>query len=550
MAAPGLPPSLPACPSLSLCGSAPLQREAAAGPGVAGASLSSRASAAISVRPARRGKRVISAASWPRPRCARRRLLLRPGGLRFPACTAPRLGRPRLLEGASAGAAQAAARRTGDRAGRAGMAAARLGLCVGAAWGERAHAAGVSALGLLAGRGGGGGSRSCSCSRPGPGPSFGPSPRRRWAWLAAGVAGGWRGRCCSGGVARGGPPRAASRSPSIRCAPPPSSPPPPPAPGSPRATYNFIADVVERTAPALVYIEILGRHPFSGREVPISNGSGFVVSADGLIVTNAHVVANRRRVRVRLASGEEYDAVVRQVDQVADIAAIKIDAKHPLPMLPLGRSSDVRQGEFVVAMGSPFALRNTITSGIVSSAQRGGRELGLAASDMEYIQTDAAIDFGNSGGPLVNLDGEVIGVNTMKVTPGISFAIPSDRLRDFLEQEKRRKDSWFSSTEEGKRRYIGVTMLTLTSSILSELRMRDPTFPDISYGVLIHKVIIGSPAHQAGLKAGDVVVEINGKASRRAEDVYEAVHSQAHLTLLVRRGYEALLLTVTPEVAE
>ncbi|NXB04480.1 HTRA2 protease, partial [Cnemophilus loriae] len=201
------------------------------------------------------------------------------------------------------------------------------------------------------------------------------------------------------------------------------------------------------------------RHPFLGREVPISNGSGFLVSPDGLIVTNAHVVANRRRVRVKLASGEMYDAVVQDVDQVADIATIKIKPKvracvtalgtarrgpsrspqHPLPTLPLGRSAEVRQGEFVVAMGSPFALQNTITSGIVSSAQRGSRELGLAATDMEYIQTDAAIDFGNSGGPLVNLDGEVIGVNTMKVTSGISFAIPSDRLRKFLQKEEQRK---------------------------------------------------------------------------------------------------------------
>nr|XP_008121507.1 PREDICTED: serine protease HTRA2, mitochondrial [Anolis carolinensis] len=330
----------------------------------------------------------------------------------------------------------------------------------------------------------------------------------------------------------------------------PAEPPVPSPPPSPRSTYNFIADVVERTAPALVYIEILGRHPFSGREVPISNGSGFVVSSDGLIVTNAHVVANRRRVRVRLASGELYDATVRLVDQVADIATLKISPKKPLPTLRLGRSSEVRQGEFVVAMGSPFALQNTITSGIVSSAQRGGRELGLSSSDIEYIQTDAAIDFGNSGGPLVNLDGEVIGVNTMKVTPGISFAIPSDRLRAFLEKEEKSKDSWFGGKKEGKRRYIGVMMLTLTSSILSELKMRDPSFPDISYGVLIHKVIIGSPAHQAGLKAGDVVVEINGRASRRAEDVYEAVRTQDHLTLLVHRGYEALLLTITPEVTE
>ncbi|NWZ73793.1 HTRA2 protease, partial [Acrocephalus arundinaceus] len=213
------------------------------------------------------------------------------------------------------------------------------------------------------------------------------------------------------------------------------------------------------------------RHPFLGREVPISNGSGFLVSPDGLIVTNAHVVANRRRVRVKLASGEMYDAVVQDVDQVADIATIKIKPKvcvchhcdtvgtlgsgpslspqHPLPTLPLGRSAEVRQGEFVVAMGSPFALQNTITSGIVSSAQRGSRELGLAATDMEYIQTDAAIDVrdrGTLGGRRGShrawefwLDGEVIGVNTMKVTSGISFAIPSDRLRKFLQKEEQRK---------------------------------------------------------------------------------------------------------------
>lgn len=145
------------------------------------------------------------------------------------------------------------------------------------------------------------------------------------------------------------------------------------------------------------------RHPFSGREVPISNGSGFVVASDGLIVTNAHVVADRRRVRVRLPSGDTYEAMVTAVDPVADIATLRIQTKEPLPTLPLGRSADVRQGEFVVAMGSPFALQNTITSGIVSSAQRPARDLGLPQNNVEYIQTDAAIDFGNSGGPLVNL---------------------------------------------------------------------------------------------------------------------------------------------------
>uniref|UniRef100_A0A8C6ZZ73 Serine protease HTRA2, mitochondrial n=1 Tax=Nothoprocta perdicaria TaxID=30464 RepID=A0A8C6ZZ73_NOTPE len=319
----------------------------------------------------------------------------------------------------------------------------------------------------------------------------------------------------------------------------------PAPPASPRAAFNFIADVVEKTAPALVYVEIVGRHPFSGRDVPISNGSGFLVSPDGLIVTNAHVVANRRRVRVRLASGELYDAVVHDVDQVADIATIKI--KHPLPTLPLGRSCDVRQGEFVVAMGSPFALQNTITSGIVSSAQRGSRELGLAATDMDYIQTDAAIDV--RGGRALSLqDGEVIGVNTMKVTSGISFAIPSDRLRKFLQKEEQRK--------KAKRRYIGVMMLTLTPSKCRRVRARAPparSCPTVCGAARApHRLRAApcDPLRRAGLKAGDIVLEINGQASRRAEDVYEAVRTQQNLALLVRRGGDALLLSVAPEVAE
>lgn len=264
-------------------------------------------------------------------------------------------------------------------------------------------------------------------------------------------------------------------------------------PDSPRYKYNFIADVVEKSAPAVVYIEIVGRHPFSGREVPVSNGSGFVISRDGLIVTNAHVVANRRGVRVKLTNGDTYNATVQDVDQVADIATIKINPKHPLPILPLGSSSDIRQGEFVVAMGSPFALKNTITSGIVSSVMRGSRELGLSNSNMDYIQTDASIDFGNSGGPLINLDGEVIGINTMKVTAGISFAIPSDRLKHFLDRAAENKKSW-SGDSETKRRYIGVMMLTLTPSIIVELRLRDPNFPDVTHGILIHRVIVGSPS--------------------------------------------------------
>ncbi|XP_067336869.1 serine protease HTRA2, mitochondrial-like isoform X2 [Channa argus] len=240
-----------------------------------------------------------------------------------------------------------------------------------------------------------------------------------------------------------------------------------------------------------------------------------------------------------------YSATVQDVDPVADIATIKITAKNPLPTLSLGQSSDVRQGEFVVAMGSPFSLRNTITSGIVSSAQRGSKELGLSHTNMEYIQTDATINLGNSGGPLINLDGEVIGINTMKVTAGISFAIPSDRVRLFLDQATKRKKS-----SETKRRYIGVMMLTLTPSIIAELKLRDPLFPDVTHGILIHRVTMGSPADRAGLLSGDIVLEINRVKVNSSEELYQAVRNSDKITMVVQRGNKLIQLQMTPEYTE
>uniref|UniRef100_A0A672KW86 Serine protease HTRA3-like n=1 Tax=Sinocyclocheilus grahami TaxID=75366 RepID=A0A672KW86_SINGR len=209
---------------------------------------------------------------------------------------------------------------------------------------------------------------------------------------------------------------------------------------SPRYKFNFIADVVEKIAPAVVHVELFLNHPLFGRHVPLSSGSGFIMTQSGLIVTNAHVVASsapvtgRQNLRVQLHDGQTYEASIRDIDKKSDIATIKINPKKKLPVLSLGQSADLRPGEFVVAIGSPFALQNTVTTGIVSTTQRDGKELGIHDSDMDYIQTDATINYGNSGGPLVNLDGEVIGINTLKVTAGISFAIPSDRISKFLDE--------------------------------------------------------------------------------------------------------------------
>ncbi|XP_008435875.1 serine protease HTRA1B [Poecilia reticulata] len=311
-----------------------------------------------------------------------------------------------------------------------------------------------------------------------------------------------------------------------------------------RHKYNFIADVVEKIAPAVVHIELFRKMIFSKREVAVASGSGFVVSEDGLIVTNAHVVANKHRVKVELKSGATYDAKIKDIDEKADIALIKIDVPTKLPVLLLGRSADLRPGEFVVAIGSPFSLQNTVTTGIVSTTQRGGKELGLRNSDMDYIQTDAIINYGNSGGPLVNLDGEVIGINTLKVTAGISFAIPSDKIRQFLAESH---DRQAKGKTLPKKKYIGVRMMSLTPSLAKELKERHSDFPDITSGAYVIEVISRTPAEAAGLKERDVIISINGDPVTSATDVSNAIKRDDKLRTVVRRGNEDVILTIVPE---
>lgn len=314
-------------------------------------------------------------------------------------------------------------------------------------------------------------------------------------------------------------------------------------PNSLRHKYNFIADVVEKIAPAVVHIELYRKMVYSKREMAVASGSGFVVSEDGLIVTNAHVVANKHRVKVELKSGDMFDAKIKDVDEKADIALIKIDPPKKLPVLLLGRSADLRPGEFVVAIGSPFSLQNTVTTGIVSTTQRGGKELGLRNSDMDYIQTDAIINYGNSGGPLVNLDGEVIGINTLKVTAGISFAIPSDKIRQFLAESY---DRQARGRGTAKNRYIGVRMMTLTPALAKELKGRQRDFPDITSGAYVMEVISKTPAAVGGLKEHDVIISINGQRISTATDVSGAIKRDSTLRMVVRRGNEDVILTIIP----
>nr|XP_010309696.1 PREDICTED: serine protease HTRA3 [Balearica regulorum gibbericeps] len=273
------------------------------------------------------------------------------------------------------------------------------------------------------------------------------------------------------------------------------------------------------------------------------------MSDSGLIVTNAHVVSStnaisgRQQLKVQLQNGDTYEATIKDIDKKSDIATIKIHPKKKLPVLLLGHSADLRPGEFVVAIGSPFALQNTVTTGIVSTAQRDGKELGLRDSDMDYIQTDAIINYGNSGGPLVNLDGEVIGINTLKVTAGISFAIPSDRITQFLTESHDKQNSW-----DGKKRFIGIRMLTITPALVEELKHNNADFPDVRSGIYVHEVVPNSPSHRGGIQDGDIIVKVNGRPLMTSSDLQEAVMNESPLLLEVRRGNDDLLFNIEPEV--
>lgn len=318
--------------------------------------------------------------------------------------------------------------------------------------------------------------------------------------------------------------------------------------------FNFIADVVEKSAPSVVYIEIKDQRRldfFSGRSATASSGSGFIVHEDGLILTNAHVVIDKPNcsVQVKLHDGQTFTGVVENVDLKSDLATVRIPCRK-LPVMPLGSSSKIRPGEWVVAIGSPLSLSNTITAGVISTVNRGSAELGLRGVDMQYIQTDAAITFGNSGGPLVNLDGEAIGINSMKVTAGISFAIPIDYAKEFLKKTAEKGGGFAKGKPSGVRRFMGITMLTLTPEILFELQQRNHQLPpEVTHGILVWKVVISSPAYSGGLRPGDIVTVINNKLVHSAQDVYKALEGKGSLKLKVFRpgASKEIEITVTPE---
>jgi len=240
-----------------------------------------------------------------------------------------------------------------------------------------------------------------------------------------------------------------------------------------------------------------GRIP-RGSQRQMGLGSGFIIDRNGTILTNYHVVDGAQKISVTLSDGKSYDAKVLGKDEKTDIAVIKIDAGQDLPAVTLGDSDRLDVGEWVMAIGNPFGLDHTVTSGIVSAK---GRQIGAGPYD-NFIQTDASINPGNSGGPLINLRGEVVGITTAIYSQsggniGIGFAIPTNSIKEVLPQLK----------DKGRvvRGYLGTTVQKITPEIADSLGVKQQR------GALVADVVRGSPAERAGIKTGDIITEFNSK---------------------------------------
>lgn len=270
-------------------------------------------------------------------------------------------------------------------------------------------------------------------------------------------------------------------------------------------------------------------------------GSGFIVDADGTILTNYHVVDGAQKLSVTLSDGRKYDAKVIGRDQKSDIAVIKIEAGRSLPVAPLGDSDRLEVGEWVMAIGNPFGLDHTVTSGIVSAK---GRNIGQGPYD-NFIQTDASINPGNSGGPLINLRGEVVGINSAIFSQsggniGIGFAIPSNAVKELLPQLR----------DKGKvvRGFIGASVQKVSPEIAESLGINP------ARGALVADLVKGGPAERAGMKTGDVIVEFDRRAIKDSADLPQQVArvapGAAVQVKVIRDGKETTLPLTVGEMKE
>ncbi|HYB34276.1 MAG TPA: trypsin-like peptidase domain-containing protein [Steroidobacteraceae bacterium] len=327
--------------------------------------------------------------------------------------------------------------------------------------------------------------------------------------------------------------RGAARAPALSVAPPPPS-----AASSARMSY---ADAVARAAPAVVNIytarivterlapslgELFGEYlPRYRQRIERSLGSGVIVDEAGHIVTNHHVIANADSIRVQLADGRVADARIVGRDPDTDLAVLKIDLA-PLPVIIFGRSDRLKVGDVVLAIGDPIGLSQTVTHGIVSAVSR--QQLGIAPLE-DFIQTDAPINFGNSGGALVDASGALVGINTAIVAKnigveGIGFAIPVNMVRGVL--------SDIIAHGRVIRGWIGIVPEDLPEPQAQQLGLGQAA-------VVIGNLYVGSPAERAGLLPGDLLLDIDGTALRSAQDALGRIASRQPGTSVVLRGMRA-----------
>ncbi|KAK1646239.1 hypothetical protein QYE76_064044 [Lolium multiflorum] len=300
---------------------------------------------------------------------------------------------------------------------------------------------------------------------------------------------------------------------------------------------NSIAEAAAAVGPSVVNISFVQETQWAQSK---SIGSGTIIDPDGTILTCAHLVADTEstkavlsgKVTVTLQDGREFEGVVLNADCHSDIAIVKIKSSTPLPAARLGSSSKILPGEWVVALGSPLCLQNTVTAGIVSCVDRKSSDLGLGGIRREYIQTDCAINVGNSGGPLANLDGEIIGVNVLKAKSGngLGFAVPIDSTVKIMEH--------FKKNGRAVHPWLGLKMLDLKPTIIAQLKERSSSFPDVRKGVLVSVVTPGCPAERAGFAPGDVVTEFDGKPVESVKEIIDIMWDKVgrQFKVLVQRA--------------
>ncbi|MGV8057725.1 MAG: Do family serine endopeptidase [Smithellaceae bacterium] len=316
------------------------------------------------------------------------------------------------------------------------------------------------------------------------------------------------------------------------------------------------SDLAEKVKPAVVNISTtktykggfgspFGRSPFGDDffdrffgDIPQRNfkqrslGSGFIISNDGYIFTNNHVVEKADKILVKVSDDKEYEAKIIGTDAKTDIALIKIKPNNSLPVVEIGDSDKVKVGEWVIAIGNPFGLEQTVTAGIISAK---GRVIGAGPYD-NFIQTDASINPGNSGGPLFSMDGKVIGINTAIVAQGqgIGFAIPVNMAKIILADLK----------TKGKvtRGWLGVSVQDIGEDMAKNMNYKSRN------GAIVSDVIAGDPADRAGIKVYDIVTEINGKAIKDSHDLLlkiAALHVGEKISIKVVRGGKEMIFPLT-----